>query len=368
MMENPTKEYYTLEEVLGNARSYIALLFRKWYLVTMALVIGGLIGLGLFFLQKPKYEAECTFILEEKQGGFGGGLSGIANQFGLDIGGMSGGGMFAGDNIIEILTSKVILQKVLLSSIDSVKGSTTLADLYLDFTGLKGQWANHTMLGQVNYHNVRNVSQLNVVQDSVLNIAYADVVKKHLFVERISKKGSIMSVRVVGENPVFARLLVQRLVLESRNYYVNVKTSVASANVSRLQRKADSLSRLLNNKTYQVAQVQLNDLNPALREYQVPVEVANRDKTIIGGLYTEVVKNLEIAKTTLMLQTPVIEVLDVPSLSLYDNKKGKIFFCVIGSFICAVLCCGLLFAKFVLRNKVAKKEKIVKSTLVRNEN
>jgi hypothetical protein len=351
-MQNQEKEYYSLGELTRNVRLFTRFVLRKWYLLLLALMVGAVIGFWLFSIQKPKYEAECTFILEEKQGGMGGSLSGIASQFGVDLGGMSGGGMFAGDNILEILTSKVILSNVLLSHVDSSANANTLADLFMDFKGLKSRWQKDALLSQVNFKNIHSISEMNVKQDSVLNIIYTAVIKDHLLVERISKKGSIMSVRVLAENPLFSKLLVQRLVVQSRLYYVTVKTSVTSANVLRLQKKADSLLYLLTNKTYQVANVQVNDLNPALRSLQVPTEIATRDKSILSGLYSEVIKNLEIAKTTLMLQTPVIEILDVPSLSIYDNKKGKLFFIVIGAFIAAVITTVILLFRFFSRSVI----------------
>lgn len=345
-METQKKEYYSLGELKKYTGAFFYYIFSKWYLVLLAVLMGGCLGFLLFTLQKPKYEAECTFILEEKQG-MGGGLSGLASQFGFDLGSMSGGGMFAGDNILEILTSKVILSNVLLTRTDSSAQSMTLADLYMDFKKLKTGWEKDPSLSKVSFKNVRSINEMDVKQDSVLNIIYTNVIKDHLGVERISKKGSIMSVKVVSENPLFSKLLVQRLVLQSRNYYVNVKTSVTTANVKRLQNKADSLLYLLTNKTYHVASVQVNDLNPALRTLQVPTEIASRDKTILSSLYTEVIKNLEVAKTTLMLQTPVIEILDVPSLSIYDNKKGKLFFIVLGAFISAVLLSAFLLFRFI---------------------
>jgi hypothetical protein len=151
---------------------------------------------------------------------------------------------------------------------------------------------------------------------------------------------------MVSTNPEFSKLLVKRLVVASKDFYVSVKTLVTTANVARLQKKADSLLSLLSNKTYQVASVQLNDLNPGLRTLQVPTEIATRDKTILATLYTEVVKNLEVAKTTLMMQTPVLEILDVPSLSLFDNKKGRLFFLVIGAFAFSTLFAVIAFFTF----------------------
>lgn len=345
-MNDNQQEYYSLSDILKATKAYIWHLLKKWPLLLLAIGLGVGAGWIIYNTQRPAYTAECTFILEEKQSGLGG-LGGLASQFGIDVGGISGGGgMFSGDNILEIISSKAILEQVLLTKTDSLNGQKKLADLYLDFSGLKEKWKQNQKLASVNFDTTRKIADLNVMQDSVINIIYENIIKKHLAIERTSKKGTIIRVQLASTNPEFSKLLVKRLVIAAKDFYVSVKTSVTMANVARLQKKADSLLSLLSNKTYQVANVQLNDLNPGLRTLQVPTEIATRDKTILATLYTEVVKNLEVAKTTLMLQTPVLEILDVPSLSLYDNKKGKLFFLVIGGFVFVTLVAIILFFRF----------------------
>ncbi len=344
------QEFYTLGDIFRKARTFLFYSFRKWPIILLGVLIGAGIGFGLYTLQKPKYVAECTFIIEEKQGGLGG-LSGIASQFGFDVGGMGGGGMFFGDNILEILRSKSIIKRVLLTKVDTANGAQTLADLYLDFSGLKRKWNSFPKLASISFKNTPEVTNLSVNQDSVLNIVFEDLLKKHLSAERTSKKGTIISARVETSNPAFSRLLVERLVAGARDFYITAKTSIINANVVRLQKKADSLSYLLSAKSYQVAQTQLNDPNPALRMLQVPTEIASRDKTVLLTLYSEVVKNLEIAKTTLMLQTPALEVLDIPSLSLYDNKKGKLFYIAVGIISLFAIDLIVLFIVFMRKEK-----------------
>ncbi|HEV7332029.1 MAG TPA: hypothetical protein VGN63_13420 [Flavisolibacter sp.] len=345
IVKNSSEDFYTLGDIAKNAGEFFRYLLRKWPVMLVMTSFGIAAGLGLYYMQKPKYEAECSFILEEKQSGLGG-LSGLASQFGLDVGGIGAGGMFSGDNILAILTSRTILEGVLLTKTDSTANAPKLIDIYLEFSGLKQRWMENATLNNVNFSQINRPSDMTMTQDSIMNIVYGKVVENHLAVERISKKGTIISAKVVSENPSFSKLLVKRLVDASKDYYISVKTSVTTANVERLQQKADSLLRLLTNKTYQAAQVQGVDLNPALRTLLVPTEIASRDKTVLATLYSEVVKNLEIARTTLMMQTPVLQILDVPSLSLYDNKKRKLFFIVIGVFAFGVLTTFVLLLRF----------------------
>ena len=78
---------------------------RTFFILSGVAVV---LALGYYFFQKPAYEARVSFILEEKSSSLSSGLSGIASSFGIDIASMSGGGtLFSGDNILDILQSRL---------------------------------------------------------------------------------------------------------------------------------------------------------------------------------------------------------------------------------------------------------------------
>jgi uncharacterized protein involved in exopolysaccharide biosynthesis len=302
-------------------------------------VVGASIGLVFYFIQKPKYQAVCTFILEEKQGGLGG-LGNIASQFGIEFGGMAGSSMFAGDNIIDILQSNTILEKTLLSKVDTSTGGTsgTLADMYLDFSGLR-------QIEELKNISFRNAT-VSLQQDSVMHLIQDNVVKKMLHIERLNRKGSIISVSVTSPNQSFSKQMAEQLVIEARNMYINIKSGTAQNNVRRLEEKADSILRQLNTKTYQTANLFQMDANPALRSLSVPSEITSRDKSVLSAIYLEVVKNLEISKTLLSQQTPVIQMLDVPELPLKNKTKSIMLLVFTFSVLGGGIYCGYALLKF----------------------
>ena len=345
-MENTKENYYSLKDIFRVVKSFLRFLKSKWWALLLASLFGAGLGAFYFLIQKPKYEGVCSFILEDKQSPIGG-LNNIASQFGLDIAGGGGGSFFAGDNILDILRSQKVVKGVLLSYVDSSQNSGTLADLYLEFTGKKKAYGS-LLLTQINFSNKK---PLTLVQDSVLNTIYESVVKTNLFAERTNKKGTIIQVKVTSSNETFSRLLAQRLVQEASELYLNVKTGTALANINRMQKKADSLLLLLNNKSYSVAISQPLDANPGLKTSVVPTEIAMRDKSVITLLYTEVIKNLEASRMLLSQETPVIQVLDTPGLLLDSHKKGLVYLLGLFFFIAmviSILVSGVffLFSKF----------------------
>jgi hypothetical protein len=339
----------SLSNIVKSVKSFFRyLLKKKWVLVSIT-IIAAVLGAVYYNVQKPKYEAVCTFILEEKQSGLGN-LGNLASQFGLDMGSLTGGSasLFAGDNILDILKSKKIIRNVLLSKVDSSKGKNgeALADLFLDFRNWKRKWSSKEGLKDLNFKNYQPGVPLSLQQDSVLALIHEDILKNGLSAERLNKKGSIIKVLLTVANQHFAKLMTDRMIDESKIFYITIKTNTAQQNVDRLERKADSLLMLLNTKSFEAASAIALDPNPAFRTLAVPAELKTRDKSVLGALYAEVVKNLEISRFSLSQQTPVIQVLDKPEYPLVDQKKSMAFLIVVfafGGFVLTVLLMGLRF-------------------------
>jgi len=289
--------------------------FRQWLWLSLATV---LLALGFYFFQKPAYEARVSFILEEKSPGVAGGLSGIASTLGLDISSLSGGGnLFSGDNILEILVSRKILSDVLLSKVDSTKGfrSTALFDLYYyPYSGLAG-------LDTIFFGSAADPLLRTRTHDSLIGLACERLIKKkQLQASRVTKKGSVIEVKVVSPDQTFSKLMAERVVAQTKQLYISVKTGYMAANVAKLEAKADSIAIQANRRSYQTAGLQVLNANEAYRTAEVPAELSQRDRLVNNTLYAEVLKNLETARMALASQTPVIQLLDTPVYPLKDLR------------------------------------------------
>jgi uncharacterized protein involved in exopolysaccharide biosynthesis len=323
-----------MASVLDEVKAFVQYLFSQIKLFLVLIVAGLILGLGYYFWQKPQYVGKASFILEEKSGGMGGGISGLASQFGFDIGSLTGSaGLFAGDNILDILKSRTIIEKVLLTKIDTTKGvnGTTLADLYLEWSKLKQKWSDDKQLSTLNFTGSIAGKPNTRLQDSVLLVIYQKLIKKNVSVERLNKKGSIIEVTASSQSETFSKLFTERLVFETIKMYVDLKTSVAAKNIIRLEKRSDSLMSLLNTKSYKSASLQILDANAAYKSAAVPVEVTQRDKSVTYALYSEVMKNLEASRMAIAAQTPVINLLDNAKYPLEDLRKEMLLLLLIGA-------------------------------------
>jgi capsule polysaccharide export protein KpsE/RkpR len=345
-----TNNYKTaaLTEVINAIQGYFSFVLGQKKLFGLLMLSTVLLAIIYGFFQSPKYEATSSFVLEEKSSA-GGGLAGLASQFGFDMNSLSGAGsgLFSGDNILDIVKSRVIVEKVLLTKIDSTVQGPTLADLYLDFTGLGKKLVKKGKA--VDFYKIKNGQTTSLLQDSVLFAIYEKVTNDNITVDRVNKKGSIFKITTITDNAIFSKTMTDKLLFETSKFYINIKTNSATDNVQKLQRRADSLSSILNTKSYNAAAFQILDPNIAYKSISVPGELSQRDKTIVYSIYAEVVKNLEIARMSLVNQTPNIQILDQPKYPLIDQRKSLLFLMVVGAMIGLVI--GLMASVYIYTDK-----------------
>ena len=333
-----------LTDIIASAKNFIKFIQSKLKLLGLLIVLGGVLGLAYYFITSPKYQATATFIVEEKSSGSG--LAGMAGQLGFDISSLTGGnaGLFDGDNILEIIKSRNIIESVLLSKVDIADSANnkTLADLYYETSGLKNKLEGKSNdLANLNFSSIKNGVGHTILQDSVLFIMIEKINKDNLNVQRTNKKGSIISISTNSTNPQFSKLFSERLLNETSEMYIKIKVGNLSSNINRLQNKADSLQALLNRTSYQSAALNTFDANEAYKSSAVPEEMSQRDKLVLNTLYAEVVKNVEILRISLINQKPIIQVLDLPKFPLVNQQKSFLIIELLG--LLAGLVIGLLY-------------------------
>jgi hypothetical protein len=230
-----------LKELIIKLQEWWTYLLGKWKLIISIAFIGSLLGLGYAFTQKPIYKAEFSFVLEDEKGGGGlGGALGLASQFGLDVGG-GGGGIFAGDNLLELMKSRSMVQKALLSPINVNGKNQSLADYYISFREMRNGWEGKPQLASLSYSINADVSKFNRVQDSVFMAMHQEIIGDLLTVGKKDINLSILQVEVNSEDEFFSKVFTEAIVTEVSNFYVETKTKKSKANVAILQFQADSI-------------------------------------------------------------------------------------------------------------------------------
>ena len=193
----------SLKELIEKIQHIWKYLVSNWMLLLLAGMIGGAIGFVYAYMQPVKYIAKMTFVVEDAKGG-GGGLASLAGQFGFDVGGVGGGSVFSGDNILLFLKSESLVRETLLTPFDE-KGTSTLADRYAEVMKMKEAWMKNEKIGKIDFSTCK-IDQLPRKEDSILQSIESSIIKTDLTIARPDKKASFFETKNNSQDEVFSKL------------------------------------------------------------------------------------------------------------------------------------------------------------------
>ena len=334
----------SLKELIQKIQEWIAYLKTQWKLIIGIAALGGIIGFVYASFQKPTYLATTTFVLEEDKGGGGGALS-LASSFGFDLGG-GGGGLFTSSNIIELMKSRLVVEKTLLNPVQVAGKEISLADYYIQINELKSK---------VGFPVNADRTKFSLEQDSILQTISAGLTKTNLVIAQKDKKVSIISLTVKTESELFSKLFCEQLLKETSDFYIETKSKKSRLNVDILQHQADSIRAELNSAITGVATASDNvyNLNPALNVKRTPSTRRQVDVQANTAILTQIVAQLELSKVSLRKETPLVQLIDRPILPLEKDKVGRLKSLVLGGFLAGFLTVlylvfGQLYRKMVV--------------------
>lgn len=317
-----------IEDVLTSYKKIFYNLKQKWKQIVLVSIVFGVLGLIVIWVQDNKYTAQLNFVSEGNSSGGLSAYAGIASQFGFDIGG-GGGGAFDGDNLIELMKSRNLVVKTLLSKYDE---KNLLIDIYI----------KNYEINKKNYSykfNSSNASQ-NWLEDSILNVVYKKIITKHLSIEKVDKKLDFVYVKYQDKDQYYAKKFVEILTENTIEFYSDYKTKKNSVNVAVLQKQSDSVRALLFGGIESVAFYGDLNVNPNKKSLAIPGQKKSIDNSVNAAIYTELQKNLQFAKLLMLKESPLIKIIDRPILPLKNEKMGRgigsIIFVLIGGFLACI--------------------------------
>jgi uncharacterized protein involved in exopolysaccharide biosynthesis len=344
----------SLKELVVKIKEWVAYLKTKVLLIVFMGLIGGVLGFTYAYFQKPTYKAVLTFALEEDKGGGGGlgGALGLASSFGIDMGG-GGGGAFAGSNLMELMKSRLLVEKTLLNPVLVNKDTISIAEFFIRNNKLRESWDKKPALKNIQFLPNADRSKFSLQQDSILQTLYKAVTDtKSLNIAQKDKKVSITSIEVVSENENFSKVFCENLVKEISDFYIETKSKKARLNTEILQKQADSIRGELNGAITGVAAEmdQVYNLNPAFNVKSTPSKRRQVDVQANTAILTQLIAQLELSKVTLRKETPLIQVIDKPIFPLEKEKVGKLKSLILGGFLA-----GFLTVLYLVFGRLYKK-------------
>jgi hypothetical protein len=339
----------SLAELWLKAKSVIAYLWGFKFLIT---AVGLLFAFGGYFkvkMAKPSYSASLNFALE--QGGGSGGLSGLASQFGFSMGGGSEG--LRGDNLLSLMKSRRIVQDVLLSKIYVEGDSILMLEQFLKANEMLPIWIT------IGLYPVDPLKCCDPKQDSAIGVVVEAVSGEAL---NIGAKftASNVTVSYTGSDPVFAGAFVELLTAKSTNFYMQTKMANFKANTNKLKRRLDSVEAELSYTMVGYSAAEDKNSFTVQSVAKVPTLQKQMKVTMLQAYYAELVKNLELNKTIMAREEPLITIIDRPHypLRVRESKlKSAAIGGLLGVFLTLLFLGGRAFLSDLNKQAAALKPK-----------
>ena len=317
-------------------------LFQYFWIFRFWIVLVGLTGGGLgfayaHFFKEVQYTSKLTFAIEEKGGG-GGSLLGLASQFGVDLGG-GGGGLFTSDNLLLLLKSNRIIQGALLKPVPDLEEGNLL-NLYMSLHYKDALTENKISFIPSDLPRL----EFSREQDSIVAFI-AENLSKEIEIVKRDKKASLIDITIVDPSENFAFLFSQFLIQEATDLYIELKVGKMRRSVKVLQSRVDSVQRVMDGTMLSAAVSLDQSLGIISMAPRVSTTKKQMEAQMLGTMFAELTKNLELTKFTLEREEPVIQIVDAPMMPLLKEGKGRVKFAVIGGFLAGFLLLGFLFGK-----------------------
>jgi len=351
MSKQTSGEEISLKELLIISKEWFFYLLSQWKIIFLVGILGGALGLGLGFLSKPVYTASLSFALEDDKssGGLSGAIS-LASQFGFDLGD-NGGGMFSGNNLLELFRSRSMVEQTLLTPVTVNGQSISFAEMYIQNQNWREKWEKDPELKKIQFLPNANRRQFSRVQDSILGNIYGVLSTNGLSVLQKDKKVDIITLELQSPDENFAKYFTEALAKNVSDFYIETKSKKARTNMDILQKQTDSVRAELNSAITGVGIANDNTfgLNPALNVRRSPSAKRQVDVQANTAILIELVKQAEMAKVTLRKSTPLIQVIDYPIFPLKREKLGKLKGLVLGGIIAGILIVFVLIIKRLIK-------------------
>lgn len=318
-------------------------LLKQWYFLILAIILGGAVGYYKIRNIQPTYTANITFVLSTESKGSSG-LSGLASQLGIDGTTSGSDNIFSGDNIIELFKSRSLIGAALQSIVDSTSRQTLLNYI------AQNQYKNrYIKIGPLSEDPKKyNSEQTNLYRSIITDVTDSFKVYKK------DKKLIFYIISTTSTNPDIAYYISKYILDQISQTFIDTKTKVALTSVNLLKHEADSLATVLNNIYSSNAAVidRTYNLNPSLSIQRSGSLFSQAKASAFAAAYTEVMRNLEVAKINLQKETPLYKIIDEPELPLLATEVNKTRHVVLASIVGLIFMLMLLVSEYLYIKKI----------------
>jgi hypothetical protein len=302
----------TLGDWMLNILQVFKTLGRWWKALLLVGVLGGLFGF-LYGIANPiKFQAEMIIAVEDDDSN---GWQNLLQQFGIDVGGNNPGGIFKGDALIRLFSTRNMVERTLLQEVEYGDGTKSMLANRL--------WPQTKMAKAEVFEDFSFPSDRKAftpLHDSAMMLLFNHTIEEVLSADKPERKLSLITLRATHVDKFFAHAYAITAIDQTATYYVELLTGKAKSNLMVLRREADSVQILMQRSMANSANSSDLNINPNRASLRVSQNRSMIESQISVALYGEIIKNLKLAEIGMRKQTPIIQIVDYPQFPL--NRVG----------------------------------------------
>ena len=323
---------FSLKTLLETIKNWLSFLLTKSKHILKFSFLILLITLAYNYIKSPIHYARTSFVLDsESSSNSVGDIASLASLAGINASSfIDASSLFQIDNIQELYRSSSMLKETLLTKYTFDDKSEILINKFGKEEKIDKKW---NKLG-VDFTNQSLIESKSRLHDSILLEAVKIIKEKYLIVDKPSRKTTILEIGFDHKDELLAKSFNENLVSIVNNFYFKTKTQKSGKNLEILQRQADSVKKVLDKSILFLAEKDQNipNPNPLTKVSLVPYQKAMVDVQANGAIYQEIITQLELAKVTHRNKTPLIQIIDKPTLPLENSKLKLIEALIYGLF------------------------------------
>jgi hypothetical protein len=333
----------SLKDLILKIKEIWKYLLSKWKVIVITGVLSASAGLLYSIIKTPEYLAELSFSVIEKSS-TGGNLSALAGQFGFNVGGSSAS-VFSGNNMIELLQSRNLIERTLLNEININGERRRLINYYREINPPEPSEDYQV----IDFPEGLSRANFSREQDSLLYVLNQQITTEKLVINKEKKDVDIIKISFTNSDELFAKLFTETLIDIVSEFYIQTKIKNVKTNLTMMEMRRDSMrseyERSLTKQAYYVDQ----NMNPSRQIVRVEQQKIQTTTQLTGTAYAELAKNVEILQLELAQQTPLIQIIDSPIMPLEIKALGKIKGIIFGGFLGGFLIVAWLLARYYYR-------------------
>jgi len=321
------EDQFSFEDIVKKVIAFKDLVVANWKLIVAFTIFGVISGyLVDIITKKPKtYTSKIVFNMDNGSASGGGGLSDLASAFGLGGGGgAASSGLFSGENFLELLKTKNIYNRALLTPVDVNGKKVIFGNLLIEKSGaLDDEWEDDEEMKTFRFKH-SDYEKLTPKERSRVRMLQS-FLEPLTSIANENKKSSLMTLAATTRNDTLSHIWTNLFLKTVTDFYIETKTKKTRELLGIMERRVDSLKSQLYGTQRRYAQVVDQNQQVIMQQGMIEQQRLSTNSAQLQGMYQEAVRNLDNLRFSMVKESPLFTKIDDSELPIGADitLKGK---------------------------------------------